>query len=504
MDNQNYAAQFYSGISIEIDILEKNIEEYPASSVVRFMWLYHLKKNNNPSINEVFKQTGVYLNNPLWMEYQLSKSEIDINTVSARLNESFGQEEISQNLISENENHNPANFNEQKSEAEIAPEAVNEEILQNPISENEFTEIKNEEIINEPVGEIENENSADLNEQKLEEEITPDTVNEEILQNPILENETSEIKNEEIINEPPGEIENKNSADLNEQKPEAEIAPDTVNQEIPQNPISENEFTEIKNEEVTNEPSEEIEHENTANINEQKPEEEILPEAVNQEIAQNPISENEFTEIKNEEVTNEPSEEIEHENTANINEQKPEEEILPEVVNQEIAQNPILENEEDNINEDQSVFQVNPAEVNQTLSDKPFSPNENHGEEMPIPFEPLHTVDYFASQGIKLSEEALANDHLGQQVKSFTAWLKTMKKLHPGQLPEQNEVIEKIIQSSSEASNQNANVLTEAMAEVLVKQGKREKAVGMYEKLSLINPSKSAYFAAKIENLKTI
>jgi len=26
----------------------------------------------------------------------------------------------------------------------------------------------------------------------------------------------------------------------------------------------------------------------------------------------------------------------------------------------------------------------------------------------------------------------------------------------------------------------------------------------MYEKLSLINPSKSAYFAAKIENLKTI
>ena len=452
MDNQNYAAQFYSGISIEIDILEKNIEEYPASSVVRFMWLYHLKKNNNPSINEVFKQTGVYLNNPLWMEYQLSKSEIDINTVSARLNESFGQEEISQNLISENENHNPANFNEQKSEAEIAPEAVNEEILQNPISENEFTEIKNEEIINEPVGEIENENSADLNEQKLEEEITPDTVNEEILQNPILENETSEIKNEEIINEPPGEIENKNSADLNEQKPEAEIAPDTVNQEIPQNPISENEFTEIKNEEVTNEPSEEIEHENTANINEQKPEEEILPEAVNQEIAQNPI----------------------------------------------------LENEEDNINEDQSVFQVNPAEVNQTLSDKPFSPNENHGEEMPIPFEPLHTVDYFASQGIKLSEEALANDHLGQQVKSFTAWLKTMKKLHPGQLPEQNEVIEKIIQSSSEASNQNANVLTEAMAEVLVKQGKREKAVGMYEKLSLINPSKSAYFAAKIENLKTI
>jgi hypothetical protein len=120
-----------------------------------------------------------------------------------------------------------------------------------------------------------------------------------------------------------------------------------------------------------------------------------------------------------------------------------------------------------------------------------------------LAFEPLHTVDYFASQGIRISEESLENDQLGRQVKSFTAWLKSMKKLHPGQLPEQNEVIEKIIQSSAEASNNEANVLTEAMAEVLVKQDKREKAVEMYEKLSLLNPSKSAYFAAKIESLKS-
>jgi predicted Zn-dependent protease len=103
-----------------------------------------------------------------------------------------------------------------------------------------------------------------------------------------------------------------------------------------------------------------------------------------------------------------------------------------------------------------------------------------------------------------LSEEALSNDQLGKQVKSFTAWLKSMKKLHPGQLPEQNEVIEKLIQTSSEASNQSVNVLTEAMAEVLVKQGKSEKAIEMYQKLSLLNPSKSAYFAAKIESIKSI
>jgi len=118
-----------------------------------------------------------------------------------------------------------------------------------------------------------------------------------------------------------------------------------------------------------------------------------------------------------------------------------------------------------------------------------------------IAFEPLHTVDYFASQGIKITAEELEKDHFGKQVKSFTAWLKSMKKLHPAQVPEQNEVIEKIIQTSSEVSNQDANILTEAMAEVLVKQDKKEKAIEMYQKLSLINPSKSAYFAAKIESL---
>ena len=98
----------------------------------------------------------------------------------------------------------------------------------------------------------------------------------------------------------------------------------------------------------------------------------------------------------------------------------------------------------------------------------------------------------------------LTNDKLGKQMRSFTDWLKSMKKLHPGKMPEQNEVIERIIQSSAEESNADAEVLTEAMAEVLIKQNKRGKAIEMYEKLSLMNPSKSSYFAAKIDSIKTI
>jgi pentatricopeptide repeat protein len=45
-------------------------------------------------------------------------------------------------------------------------------------------------------------------------------------------------------------------------------------------------------------------------------------------------------------------------------------------------------------------------------------------------------------------------------------------------------------------------VITETMAEVLVKQGNIEKAVDLYRKLSLAHPDKSTYFAARIEQLK--
>lgn len=119
-------------------------------------------------------------------------------------------------------------------------------------------------------------------------------------------------------------------------------------------------------------------------------------------------------------------------------------------------------------------------------------------------FEPMHIVDYFASQGIKLTDVVQPGDKLGKQLKSFTEWLKTMKKIHV-----ENEVAATadtgtVIQTLAEISNINTEVLTESMAEVFVKQGKMAKAGELYQKLSLLNPAKSAYFAAKIENLKEI
>ena len=165
----------------------------------------------------------------------------------------------------------------------------------------------------------------------------------------------------------------------------------------------------------------------------------------------------------------------------------------------------------ENIKEEPLAFEPKEEILENVQVAAPFESETNNNnvslsgnsDEEPLAFEPLYTVDYFASQGIKIKEEALMNDRLGKQMRSFTDWLKSMKKLHPGKLPEQNEVIEKIIQSSAEESNADAEVLTEAMAEVLIKQNKQEKAIEMYQKLSLLNPSKNTYFAAKIESLKT-
>lgn len=116
-------------------------------------------------------------------------------------------------------------------------------------------------------------------------------------------------------------------------------------------------------------------------------------------------------------------------------------------------------------------------------------------------FEPLYTSDYFASQGIKLSAEIKEDDKLGKQLRSFTDWLKTMKRLPDASLLP-NTPLDKSVEAMAEKSNWEGEVVTESMAEVLVAQGKMSKAREIYHKLSLQNPSKSVYFASKIELLK--
>lgn len=120
-----------------------------------------------------------------------------------------------------------------------------------------------------------------------------------------------------------------------------------------------------------------------------------------------------------------------------------------------------------------------------------------------VDLEPYHTVDYFASQGIKIGLDVEPKDKLGKQLKSFTQWLKTMRRIGP--TPENvlidNETEQQVITNAAHSIAKD-EIVTETMADVLEKQGKIGKAIEVYKQLSILYPEKSVYFAAKIKQIK--
>ncbi len=132
-----------------------------------------------------------------------------------------------------------------------------------------------------------------------------------------------------------------------------------------------------------------------------------------------------------------------------------------------------------------------------------FHKSVEAGQPLPIETEPYHTVDYFASQGIRLDGKK-EETGFDKKVHKFTDWLRQMKRINPHPVDLGTDAEEEShIANIAASSNQTREVLTESMAEVLVKQGKHGKATEIYEKLSLLYPSKNAYFAAKIQQLKS-
>ena len=150
--------------------------------------------------------------------------------------------------------------------------------------------------------------------------------------------------------------------------------------------------------------------------------------------------------------------------------------------------------EQDEDEQDQPVLEIPKLKI------EPIDPSITS-----LVFEPYHTIDYFASQGIKPKEEEKPKDQLSRQLKSFTEWLKVMKRLPVSEISAAvSATDEKNVEKMAEVSINDREVLTETMAEVWEKQGNAAKATEIYQKLSLLNPGKSSYFAAKIEHLKNL
>ncbi|RFM30864.1 hypothetical protein [Chitinophaga silvisoli] len=136
-----------------------------------------------------------------------------------------------------------------------------------------------------------------------------------------------------------------------------------------------------------------------------------------------------------------------------------------------------------------------------------------------LTFQPLYTDDYFAYKRLKDPEKADELNEKGKaEMKSFTSWLKEMKSSFADKAskdwyrqqinisyqdadPEVSEAVEKMAMNSITLNN---DMVTETLAEIWAKQRQYNTAILIYQKLSLLNPGKSAYFAQKIKELQIL
>ncbi|MES1220617.1 MAG: hypothetical protein ABUT20_34260 [Bacteroidota bacterium] len=173
-------------------------------------------------------------------------------------------------------------------------------------------------------------------------------------------------------------------------------------------------------------------------------------------------------------------------------------------INHSFTENEIIAETEQQT-EEENVISDSSENAEEELKMKPFKfePLQESDLKTPLSFEPYHTVDYFASQGIKVAQVEKPKDRFDQQLKSFTQWLKTIKKVPVSEIAKEVGVeSEQKVITLAEHSIVDREIVTEAMAEVWTKQGNKEKAIEVYHKLSLQNPAKSSYFAGLIEQLK--
>jgi hypothetical protein len=76
-----------------------------------------------------------------------------------------------------------------------------------------------------------------------------------------------------------------------------------------------------------------------------------------------------------------------------------------------------------------------------------------------------------------------------------------MHRLYEDDEPEVSERVEKM---AMESITLNDDIVSETLAEIWVRQHQHAKAIVVYQKLSLLNPDKNAYFAQKIKELQLL
>jgi hypothetical protein len=446
--------------SVTVDELENMAIQHPYFAAAHFLLLKKMQDTAHPAFTDQLHKTTIYFNNPLWLQFLLQPESVSNFTVSEKP-PFISSEPMEPLTFAAEENSN--------GHMPVATVMENDEtVMHAPVAEPPYehtdgnTDQSSLHHSNEDPAAAEN--SGMMN---IINEIFSDP---NPLYNTIPVEETSTIVTEEIPAPPveaatePGEI--TQPADESPSFADTEMSAAAPVPEEPLIAIAAEESTESALENVhVNEPPAET-------IAVQQPDENITAETT--------------TEINS---SDNHAAAIIHEHTGDNNLDSAAEADATEKVDE-------MGSDHNHTDETQTVREEAPL-IKKIIIETPAAQSD-------LLFEPYHTVDYFASQGIKLSKmEVDSKDKLGRQLKSFTEWLKTMKKLPQvsiNKILAENEE-SKVVEDANH-SIEPKEVNTEAMAEVFEKQGLHEKAAEIYQKLSLLNPSKSAYFAARIEALK--
>jgi tetratricopeptide (TPR) repeat protein len=181
------------------------------------------------------------------------------------------------------------------------------------------------------------------------------------------------------------------------------------------------------------------------------------------------------------------------------------------------------------------------------LADHPDPAQSGPAEEL---LQPVSADDYFLHQGIRvpdtMPEDPVAatapgaagarteeGERAGEEdkdkslmvVMSFSDWLMYFKtksekareeeegqkalkamwqkeKLAAALEDEAEEIPETVFNMAVNSISREEDLASESLATILIRQGKYDKAIEMYRKLSLRNPQKSAYFARQIEKIQ--
>lgn len=455
------------------DELQKVIDDYPYFAPAQLLYAAKLKKDGSYKLQTQMQKTGLYFNNLRWLQYQLMEVGVEkFKSFSQPVEEPQTATIVAEKVTSEPvvDNAVATNISNAAAKDIVAQEETNSIIENITVQPNIF--LKNIEIptvehvknimsgIDEKQEVVEAQKTVEVKEvEKVEESIEVAAINtnsyDEIVaeEKPIIESAV-----EPIVASEPQEAENFEDATINDS------------------------YTAI--EEIVEPTSPTIERQNIeTHIS-------TTPNDIHAQIAALKANwHKSYIEEKEKYESNTTTQ--------------------PQVVETTTQQEEKVAAPEQEVTENTEVFIPKEFEIKTEMPnlrtdwDKPKEDFAN----APLPFEtePYYTIDYFASQGIKFDYNKEPQDKLTTKMLKFTDWLKKMKsgKPEPAVIDEDPD-LEKAIINIAENSNQSKEVVTETMAEVFAKQGKKEKAIQLYIKLSFLIPDKTTYFAAKIKELKGI